>query len=559
MSARRDALRRAAAATRPRWRLAALSALLATGAVLCAGALLAVSGYLVSRAAQRPEILLLTTAIVGVRFFAIARAILRYLERIFSHDLAFRTLTDLRVRFFRRLVPLVPGGLPGHGSADLLSRFVADADRLQDLYLRGIGPPVVALLAGTAAVVAAAFMLPAAALVIAIVLLLAGAVAPPVTRAVARRAGRRQAAARAALSTTMVEIVGGAPEIALAGREEDWQRRADAESARLGRVLRGDALASGLAVGAAAALAAGAAAATAAVAVPAVHDGALAGVLLAALVLLAFASLEAVTPLSAAAASLDAVADAAARLEDVTERPPPVVAGTGDPPAGDLELRGVRFRYGDGEPLVLDGVDLRLAPGRAVAIAGPSGAGKTTLAELLVRFRDPTAGSVAIGGADLRELDPVRVRDAVRLGAQEAYLFATSIGANVALARPGAERGRDRGRPRGGRPRAVAALAARRARHRGGRGRRTGVGRSAPADRRGAAAALRRPLPRLRRADDAPRPGGRGGAAHPARGPRARAAAGRARHHPRARPARRLRRGLAARRGRARPRVAAQP
>ena len=438
MSARRDALRRAAAATRPRWRLAVLSALLATGAVLCASALLAVSGYLVSRAAQRPEILLLTTAIVGVRFFAIARAILRYLERIFSHDLAFRTLTDLRVRFFRRLVPLVPGGLPGRGSADLLSRFVADADRLQDLYLRGIGPPVVALLAGTAAVVAAAFMLPAAALVIAIVLLLAGAVAPPVTRAVARRAGRRQAAARAALSTTMVEIVGGAPEIALAGREEDWQRRADAESARLGRVLRGDALASGLAVGAAATLAAGAAAATAAVAVPAVHDGALAGVLLAALVLLAFASLEAVTPLSAAAASLDAVADAAARLEDVTERPPPVVAGTGDPPAGDLELRGVRFRYGDGEPLVLDGVDLRLAPGRAVAIAGPSGAGKTTLAELLVRFRDPTAGSVAIGGADLRELDPVRVRDAVRLGAQEAYLFATSIGANVALARPGA-------------------------------------------------------------------------------------------------------------------------
>jgi len=438
VSARRDALRRAAAATRPRWRLAALSALLATGAVLCAGALLAVSGYLVSRAAQRPEILLLTTAIVGVRFFAIARAILRYLERIFSHDLAFRTLTDLRVRFFRRLVPLVPGGLPGHGSADLLSRFVADADRLQDLYLRGIGPPVVALLAGTAAVVAAAFMLPAAALVIAIVLLLAGAVAPPVTRAVARRAGRRQAAARAALSTTMVEIVGGAPEIALAGREEDWQRRADAESARLGRVLRGDALASGVAVGAAAALAAGAAAATAAVAVPAVHEGALAGVLLAALVLLAFASLEAVTPLSAAAASLDAVADAAARLEDVTERPPPVVAGTGDPPAGDLELRGVRFRYGDGEPLVLDGVDLRLALGRAVAIAGPSGAGKTTLAELLVRFRDPTEGSVAIGGADLRELDPVRVRDAVRLGAQEAYLFATSIGANVALARPGA-------------------------------------------------------------------------------------------------------------------------
>ena len=439
MSARRDALRRAAAATRPRWRLAALSALLGTAAVVCAGALLTVSGYLVSRAAQQPEILLLTTAIVGVRAFAIARAIFRYLERLASHDLAFRTLTDLRVRFFRRLVPLVPGGLPGRGSADLLSRFVADADRLQDLYLRGIGPPVVAVLAGAAAIAAATIMLPAAGLAVAVVLVLAGVVAPPATRAVARRAGRRQAPARAALTTTMVEIAGGAPEIALAGREEDWERRAGAESARLGRVQRGDAAAAGLAVGATAALAAGAAAATAAVAIPAVHDGALAGVLLAAVVLLAFASLEAVAPLSAAAASLDAVADAAARLEEVTERPVPVVPGTGAPPAGDLELRGVRFRYGDAEPLVLDGVDLRLAPGRAIAIAGPSGAGKTTLAELLVRFRDPTAGSVALGGADLRGLDPDRVRAEVRLGGQDAYLFATSIRANVALARPDAD------------------------------------------------------------------------------------------------------------------------
>ena len=141
---RREALRSALAATRPRRRLAVLSVLLGTGAVAAADALLALSGYLVSRAAQRPEILLLTTAIVGVRFFGITRALLRYAERLVSHDLAFRTLTDLRVRFFRRLVPLVPGGLPDARGADLLSRFVGDADRLQDLYLRAIAPPLIA-------------------------------------------------------------------------------------------------------------------------------------------------------------------------------------------------------------------------------------------------------------------------------------------------------------------------------------------------------------------------------------------------------------------------------
>lgn len=433
------ALWRAIAATRSRWRLAALSVLTGTGAVVAAGALLTLSGYLVSRAAQRPEILLLTTAIVGVRFFGIARALLRYLERLVSHDLAFRTLTDLRVRFFRRLVPLVPGGIGDARGADLLSRFVADADRLQDLYLRALGPPLVAIAAGAIAVAVAAIMLPVAGLVIAGALLLAGVAAPYLVRRVARHSGRRQAPARAALTADMVEIVGGAPEIVVAGREDEWERRAAASGARLGRVLRRDAAAIGLASGSVVAVGAGAAVAMAAVAVPAVHDGAVAGVLLAALVLLALASLEAVAPLGAAAASIDAVAAAAARLERVTDRPVPVAAPAAPRPVpadGALALRDVRFRYADAP--VLDGVDLVLAPGRAVALVGPSGAGKTTLAELLVRFIDPDGGAVTLGGVDIRELDPDALRAVVRLAPQDAYLFATSIRDNVALARPGA-------------------------------------------------------------------------------------------------------------------------
>ena len=101
-----------------------LSCLVGTLAVLAAVGLLTTSGYLISRAAQRPEILSLTVAIVGVRFFGISRALFRYAERLISHDLAFRTLTDLRVTFFRRLVPLVPGGTGEIRTGDLLSRFV---------------------------------------------------------------------------------------------------------------------------------------------------------------------------------------------------------------------------------------------------------------------------------------------------------------------------------------------------------------------------------------------------------------------------------------------------
>jgi ATP-binding cassette, subfamily C, bacterial CydC len=441
MTASTAALWRMAAATRSRWKLLGASAALASGTVLAGVGLLATSGYLISRAAQHPDILALGVAIAAVRSLAIARAALRYGERLVSHDLAFRTLADLRRRFFHRLVPLVPGGLPGVGRADLLSRFVADVDRLQDLYLRAIAPVATAIAAGGASVLIAFLMAPAAGAVLAAGLLIAGLVVPHLTRAAARAAGRRQAADRAALTATIVEAAGGAAEIAMAGREHDWIERADREGARLARLQRRDALAGGLAGGLNTAVTGLTAAGVALVAVPAVRDGALAGVLLAAVILLSMAAFEAVRPLAAAAASIDACAAAASRIEDVLDAPVAVAdpAAPVDLPAdGALELRGVRFRYGEGGPWLLDGVDLRLVPGRAVALLGPSGAGKTTLADLLVRFRDPVAGGVALGGVDVRDAAQGDVRAAVCLGAQDAHLFAGTLAENLALARPGA-------------------------------------------------------------------------------------------------------------------------
>lgn len=431
-------LRRSIAATWERRRLLALSVALGAGAVLASVGLLTTSGYLISRAAQRPEILALGVAIVGVRFFGISRALLRYAERLVSHDLAFRTLADLRARFFSRLVPLLPAGLGDLRRGDLLSRFVADVDRLQDLYLRAVGPPLVAILAGLVAVGVATAILPAAGLALAAMLLAAGVLAPALTRWSARSAGRRQAPARAELGSNLVEIASGAAEIAVAGRERDWLDRSAEASARLTRLQRRDAFSGGLAVGLGTALAAGAAVLLTAVAIPAVESGALAGVMLAALALLAMAAFEAVAPLGAAAASIDACGAAATRIEAVLDRPAPVAEPAVPQPLRSpsaLKLRRVRFRYGDGGPWVLDGADLRLAPGSAIALVGPSGCGKSTLAELAVRFRDPVAGSVAIGGTDLREARGEEIRDAVRLAPQDAYLFTTTLRDNVAVGR----------------------------------------------------------------------------------------------------------------------------
>jgi len=149
----------------PRSRVALMVALGSTTIVFGVG-LMATAGYLISRAAEQPAILSLTAAIVGVRFFGIARPIARYFDRLSSHDLAFRFLGGVRSRVYDRIEPLAPAQLEGHRRGDLLSRLVADVDSLQNLHLRGIGPPLVGIFAGAVSVAVAAAFLPAAGLVL---------------------------------------------------------------------------------------------------------------------------------------------------------------------------------------------------------------------------------------------------------------------------------------------------------------------------------------------------------------------------------------------------------
>ena len=439
-SATRPAVLRIAALSRPHAARLATAAVLGALAVAAGIGLLATSGYLISRAAQQPPILELSVAIVAVRAFGVSRAVLRYLERLAGHDATLRTLGSMRAGLFARLEPLVPGGLPGVRTGDLLSRFVADVDELQNLWLRAAGPMAVALLAGTLAVGIAAFALPAAALVLAAALLAAGVALPAAGLLAARSGSRREAPARARLSAELVEALACAPELAAYGAAAAAAERVDACDRALQRHRRRTALVSAGAEGAVTALAGLAVAGVLLVAVPAVSDGRLSGVLLGMLALLALGAFEAVRPLPAAAAHLAGTAQAARRVLDLTDRTPPVT----DPPSplaaaavGDLRVRGVRARYGDG-PWVLAGVDLEVRPGRIVALTGPSGAGKTTLANLLVRFRDPDEGTIELDGHDLRRYAQADVRRVVGLAGQEAHLFPTSIRENLRIARPGA-------------------------------------------------------------------------------------------------------------------------
>jgi thiol reductant ABC exporter CydC subunit len=425
----------------PRTRLV-LAALLGALTILFGVGLMATAGYLISRAAERPAVLSLTAAIVGVRFFGLARPIARYLERLVSHDVALRSLGNARARVYAALEPLSPAQLRDRRVGDLLARFVSDVDSLQNLYLRGLLPPAVALAAGAVAIGVVAAILPEAALVLGAGLLVAGALVPLATATLAERASSQQAAVRGTLSAELVETLAGGAELVAYGCQADRLERLGDADHRLVRVARRAALADGTGDGLRLLVTGLTVAGMLTVAVSAHSAGSLDRVLIALLALASLAAFEAVQPLPEALREFRATVVAGERVLELTGREPAIAESANPLPLPRapfaVALEHVRVRYGPDELPALDDLSMRLEPGRRVALLGRSGSGKTTVANLLLRFVDPEAGRVTLAGRDLREYRLEDVRRAIAVSGQDAHLFSASIRANLRLARPDA-------------------------------------------------------------------------------------------------------------------------
>jgi len=401
-------------------------------------ALTATAGWLIVQASTQPPVLTLMVAIVGVRLFGLARPVLRYAERLRSHDTALRMLAERRVQVYDAVVPLTPGRL-GRRRGDVLASIVDDVDSVVDRELR-VRLPVLGYAGVVAlATVVAALLLPWAGVVVAGVALAGTGTGFLLARLGAGRRERVGVGLRAELSAAVVEVTQVAPELVMWQAEEAAGRRV----AAVGRRLTGAGVRASRWLGAARGvvlLSSGAGVAAMAWLVsPAVADGRLSAPMAALLVLVPLALAEAATVVvdgGALSARTDA---AAARLHRLERRSPAVrdLAGGPLPASSAMALNEVSAGWERGRPC-LDGLSLELGLGARVAVVGRSGSGKSTLAALMLRFLDPVAGTVTLGGTRLDDLALDDVRRRVGLVDDDPHVFASTLVENVRLARPSA-------------------------------------------------------------------------------------------------------------------------
>ena len=437
---RGDPLLRLLVLARPLRRQLVLAVAAGAAATGCGVALLAVSGFLLARASQHPNIIAISAAVVAVRALSAGRGVFRYLERLASHDAAFRILADVRVAVYRRLERLAPAGLTALRSGDLLARLISDVDATQDLFIRGITPPLAAALTGAGAVVACLAILAPAGAVLAAGLLAAGIGVPVLAAVAARGTARRAAPARGQLAATFTDLLAGAADLHAFGAEETALATVTAADADLTRQDRRNASVHGLSTGLSSAIAGVTLWGVLLLGVAATGDGALTRVPLAVLTLTALASFEAVTGLPAAAVQLGQARVSARRIAEVLDAPDPVREPVTPRrmPGGPVwvTLRGAEVRYQPGGPAALDGIDLDLPPGRRIALIGPNGAGKSTVASVLLRFVDLTAGTASLNGHDLASYAADDVRTRIGGCPQDPHVFDASLRDNLRLARP---------------------------------------------------------------------------------------------------------------------------
>lgn len=415
----------------------ALSVLLGVVGLGSSIALAATSAWLIARASQHPPVLYLTVAATSVRMFGVLRALMRYLQRLASHKVALAGMDSLRYSLYSVLAHGPVNRVAQLQRGDLLARTGADVDAVGDFVVKALLPTTVAVVVGAGTVIGISLISPTAGIILALCLLMSGVLAPLLTMRSARIAELSTQEARTRMSETVLAVMEGASELAISGKlprvheqlaaQEAEINQATCQAGRVAGIAAGiDRLAMGLAV--VGALLVG---------IPDTVGGQIAAVSLAVLALTPLASFEGTAELAPAAVQLVRSAGAAVRIDELLGEDEPIathpIPAVSDGPV--LEARDLAIAW-PGGPIVAEGISLRLAPGMATAVVGPSGVGKTTLLFTLAGMIPPRAGSLTIDGVDVWGAERDAMTERLTMTSEDAHVFATTVIENLRVADP---------------------------------------------------------------------------------------------------------------------------
>lgn len=376
----------------------------------------------------------------GVRGAAMARTAGRWGERVVSHNATFKLLTDLRIFFFEKLSPLIPGRVSTMRDADVLNRLVADVDAMDHVYLRLISPVIIGIFGILSLTAVLAFFDWHLAMLLGSVLTVMLLVWPVLFYKLGKKNGAHLTHRKAELRVATLDWLQGYSELSIFGAEERYRNLILDKQKQLFSNQFVNANLTGMASG----LLMLANGLTLVMMLWFAADGVGGRAPDPWIALFAFAtmaSFEILMPIAGAFQYLGQTLTSARRLNEVILAKPDVVfpqqSSREDKPL-DIEFDNISFAYPDGQQKVLNDLSLSLPLGSKTAVVGQTGSGKSTLIQLLCRYWDVNQGEVRIGGASLKDWGESDLRSAITVVSQRVDVLNGTLRDNLLMAAPDA-------------------------------------------------------------------------------------------------------------------------
>lgn len=426
------------------------SILLASLTTLAQISLFAVAGYLISASALHPSsVLLLWVPIIGVRFFGISRSVLRYAERLVTHDVTFRFLARQRVWLYELIEPRITRltGMMGHGV--LVNTVTHDIDLLQYIIIRVITPIASSFVTVIAVFLFFAhFSLTIAWTTIALQVV-SGVIIPSITHLLGIKPSKRMQETRSRFYAQLEDALVGMKEIRAFGQESTILQKLSCAEDNLIKEHDKIAQIDGFAVASVPLFSQLAMLFTTILATSLVVHGHLTGVYLALLAFVSLSSFEALTGLPQAFLQLGVINTALAQIQAIASTKEDIIDSHETSLVSDhhahttssrcmdtLSVQNVIISYDAALEPAVRNVSFDLPIGKKMAIVGETGSGKSTLLSCLLRLIDYTDGSISLGDQSLRQLSIEDVRRQFSVLTQDSHLFHTTVEDNIRIGNP---------------------------------------------------------------------------------------------------------------------------